>query len=78
MTSANIKETISNCFSEFPTKGFQFMKSNRDNSLSIMDEQELNGDETAALAGEGSLYLTQVQTKQLQLALQVLLCILNI
>lgn len=61
MTPSEIKRVITDCFSTFEgAKGVKFMKCNQDNSLSIEENQTLNGDETAEVAGGGSLYLTEV------------------
>ena len=63
MTSLQVKELIANSFSSFPkAKSVKFIKCDQANSLEVLSEQMLNGDETANLAGGGSLYLLEVRS----------------
>ena len=61
MSASEIKRMIKNCFSTFESaKNVKFMKSEQDNSLKIMVDQDLDGAATADVAGGGSLYLIEV------------------
>ena len=68
MTPSAIKQVIANCFSTFESaKEAKFLKCERDNSLTILKNQVLDGDETAEVAGGGSLYLTEVRMSSLHI-----------
>ena len=78
MTPSEVKQVIANCFSTLKSaNGANFMKCNRDNSLSILENQTLNGDETAEVAGGGSLYLTEVITFIIVLCLQIHISVMS-
>ena len=63
MTPSEIQQVIANCFSTFEgAKVTKFMKCEQDNSLSMLEKQTLDGNETAEVAGGGSFYLTEVFT----------------
>ncbi len=60
MTSSEIKGIISNSFSSFTgAKDVKFVRCDKSNSLETVDSM-FDGDETANLAGGGSLYLLEV------------------
>ena len=62
MTSSEIKHVISNSFSSFiGAKNVKFVRCDKSNSLKVVDSM-LDGNETANLAGGGSLYLLEVSS----------------
>ena len=61
MSPSVIQRVIGHAFSAIAgASKARFMKSGRDNTLTIISKQVLNGDDVAELAGGGSLYLAQV------------------
>lgn len=61
MNSCVIKCIIKDSFCEHKGAGaVMFMESGRNNSLSVCDEQDLDGDAIASLAGSSCLYLAEV------------------
>lgn len=63
MTSSEIKQVIANCFCTLErAKEVKFMKCDQGNSLAVLKNQDLNGDQIAEAAGGGSLYLTEVRS----------------
>ena len=60
MKSNEIKSTIVNTFSAFELTDFEYMKCGQDNCLHTMPESNLCGDDIFDLAGQGSVYIYQV------------------
>ena len=61
MSPSVIRHVIGHAFSAIAgALKARFLKSGRDNTLSIVSDQVLSGDDIAELAGGGSLYLSEV------------------
>lgn len=62
MSGKQIKQIVSSSFSSFPkAKNVKFVRCNSStNGMELVEERSLDGDETANLAGGGSLYLLEV------------------
>jgi hypothetical protein len=61
MSSSKIKRIISTAFASFPkAKNVKFVRCNKNNVMEVVQDRMLNGDDTANLAGGGSLYLLEV------------------
>lgn len=60
MTVAEVRDAVVDNFTDFENiKSFQFLRCGKDNIMLLNEEQDLNGDATIDLAGQGSLYLVQ-------------------
>ena len=60
MTADEVKNIISNGFSNYEVQKIQFLCCGQDNTLLKYENQDLNGDGIIDLAGQGSVYLLQV------------------
>jgi len=60
MTADEVKNTISNGFSNHDVQKIQFLCCGKDNTLLNYESQDLDGDGIIDLAGQGSLYILQV------------------
>lgn len=64
MTPSEIKDVISSSFSSFSrAKDVKFVKCDQANTLGVVADSMLDGNETANLAGGGSLYLLEVSAQ---------------
>ena len=62
MSAANVQEVIIQGFPEFhlDKKLITFLKVGQDNTVTCLEEQDLNGADVIDLVGQGSLYLYEV------------------
>lgn len=64
MSPSVIRRVIVHAFSGITgASKAKFMKSGRDNTLSVVRDQVLNGDDVSELVGGGSLYLSEVRSQ---------------
>ena len=59
MTVSQVGSTITDDFSEFNVEEYQYLRCGQDNIMLVNEDQELDGDDVAELAGQGSLYISQ-------------------
>ena len=60
MSTVEVHDTITSAFASFKLCSFVYLKCGQDNRLRALEESEMSGDRIFEVAGQGSIYITEV------------------